>query len=1036
MENYPESVSKYCIKNIFVQMNNFIYCIINNKGEEGKGIFCKIKYNKIIIPVLITNSHLIENENYSIIKISINNIKYNIEVGESFYINPKYDLTIIQIKEKSILCNKINFIEIDDLIYERDSEKYYNKKSIYIIQYKNQKDISVNFSVINNIFKSQILYNCNLDSTEGLIFNLSNNKLIGIHKENNSYFCKGLFFKFIIKKYINNFRHKLSVENEINITVKIDDILKLNKEIYFLDNYNTEEKEEEKYAHNNFKELNEINTMLYINNIPKKFDKFFIPETLGEYNIKLIFSINLTDCSYMFSGCENITDINFISFKTKYVTSMKYMFYNCNKIKKLNLFSFNTVLVNDMNNMFSGCEKLEYLDLTSFNTKNVININDIFNDCFNLKYIFISFFDISNVKQIDNILHKYINLIKTNISSNDIFYNEFSKKMKNNINYRINQMLLLGSDIKPISIQREIICPFCPLTPIVSIFVKENGILTAEFRCPNLHNGYLPFSDIFKNKDNHGKSCYLCEKETEKVELTKKIIKNEEELLYCGTCKEYICNKCRPQHDKEKESHKILIQKSKVNYTCLEHNKNFYAFCFSCLVDLCPDCIRHKNHSIKTFDILLNEFSFDIYKYFPDVYNTYINSLKKYANFNPELFEIFKKRNKILRFFSKYLYEHLEYKKSLNQLNSGIIINLFNVLDYDLDIPEIVRQNKEDFENYCKNHLILKYKPINYICSFSKNKQDFNISKMELMEYYILENSEEKPKCFKYSPIGDLIIFSSGTNLFLLAPNNSRNKLSKIILGENILSFDIHNKNILSICLICFQNYDIIFYKLIEEYPYYTEDNSLPKIKSPLNDINIQIIGNFNKYIVTRTLGGNLHLYSDKKQKGFFEIIASDKISFLIKDGKNIYELKSIWKKYLVIKNNEYIVIRDLTKQKLDILYKKNILENEKEKDFLVYNGSVLVYKEKEIYFYNIPYLEIVSKIELFDNILSINIINSKTMIVIENNYIEQLEVNTWKKLWIRQEFSNKVINALKPIGVGNKLYFYNDEECIIYYAF
>ena len=28
MENYPEPVSKYCIKNILAQMKNFIYCII------------------------------------------------------------------------------------------------------------------------------------------------------------------------------------------------------------------------------------------------------------------------------------------------------------------------------------------------------------------------------------------------------------------------------------------------------------------------------------------------------------------------------------------------------------------------------------------------------------------------------------------------------------------------------------------------------------------------------------------------------------------------------------------------------------------------------------------------------------------------------------------------------------------------------------------------------------------------------------------------------------------------------------------------
>ena len=1033
MENYPEPMTKFCIKKIYNQMNYFIYYITNNKGEKGKGIFCKIKYNNMEIPVLITNSHLIENENYSVINISVNKTKNTIEVGESIYINPKYDITIMQIKGNKL--NRINFLEIDDIIFERDSNKYYNKKSIYIIHFKNQDDISVNFSVINNIHKSQILYNCNMNAKEGLIFNLSNNKLIGIHKDNNSYFCKGLYFKLFINKYLNNFRHKLSVENEINIKIKVEKELDLNKKIYFLNNYNTEEKEGIEHIHNNFNELDETNTKLYINNIPRRFEKFFVPQTLGEYNIKLKFSINLTDCSYMFAGCDNIIDINFISFKTKYVKSMKYMFYNCKKLTKLNLLSFDTGLVNDMSSMFSGCQNLVNLDLSAFNIKKVINMNYLFEECLNLKNIFISFFDISTVKIMDNITYKYFNLIKSNLSFSNIQYNEFSKKMKDDMNYKKNQIFLLDSDIREISSKREIKCPFCPLTPLISIFSNEDGILTAEFRCSNLHNGNLPFNDIFKIQDNHSKECSLCEKGKEIVDKTKKITKDKNDLLYCGTCKNYICVKCRIEHDKEKESHKILVENSKVNYTCLEHNKNFYAFCFSCLVDLCPDCTRHKNHAIKTFDMLLNEFSFDIYKNYLVIYNGYIRALRKLANFSPELFEVFKKRNKVLHTFSKYLYDHLEYKRNLNRLNSEIIINLFNMLDYDFDIPENVRHNKEDFENYCKNHLIIKYKPISLICSFSKNKQDFNISKMELIEYYALENREEKPKYFKYSPIGDLIIFSSGTNIFLLSSTNSKNKLSKIILGENVLSFNIHNKNILSICLICFQNYDIIFYKLIEEYPYYEQDSSLPKIKSPLNDINIQIIGNFNKHIVTRTLGGTIYLYSDKNQKGNFEIIASDKISYINTDKKNIYELKAIWKKYLVSKNNEYIVVRDLTKQKLNILYKKNILDKEKEKDFLVYNGSILVHKQQEILFYNIPYLEVVSKLELSNDILSINIVNPKTMIVVENDCLEQLEVNTWKKLWIKKSPSNKSLNDLKPIGVGNKLFFYNDEDCIIYYA-
>ena len=57
-------------------------------------------------------------------------------------------------------------------------------------------------------------------------------------------------------------------------------------------------------------------------------------------------------------------------------------------------------------------------------------------------------------------------------------------------------------------------------------------------------------------------------------------------------------------------------------------------------------------------------------------------------------------------------------------------------------------------------------------------------------------------------------------------------------------------------------------------------------------------------------------------------------------------------------------------------------------------------------------------------------------MIVIENNYIEQLEVNTWKKLWIRQEFSNKEINALKPIMMKNALSIMHFKKQIFFLIF
>ena len=594
-----------------------------------------------------------------------------------------------------------------------------------------------------------------------------------------------------------------------------------------------------------------------------------------------------------------------------------------------------------------------------------------------------------------------------------------------------------GSEIKPIPPTEEIICPYCPLSPIINNFLNEEGRLTTEYRCPNLHYGYIPFEDLFKNQHKHGKSCSLCKKEVSNLDAKKIIIKNEEELLYCGTCKEYICNKCRPQHDKEKESHKILIQKSKVNYTCLEHNKNFYAFCFSCLLDLCPDCKRHENHIVKTFDVLIKEFSLDNYQYMLEKYEGYIKSFKRITYLNPELFEVFKKRNKILLNFLSYIYQHLEYKKKMNQLNSEIIINLLNILDHDYEMPQEVKdKNKDAFEKYCKNHLILKYKPISYICNFSKNKQDFKISRTELTEYYTLESKPEKDKqiIFKYSPIGDLIIFSLEDNIYILSPKNSENKINKITLLEKVYSFNIHNRNILSIC---FQNTEAAFFRLTPKFPYYEKDDALPIVESPSEDLAIQIIGNFDKYIVSRTLGGKINLHSDEKKKGNFEIIATDKINYSNNAGSNLYELKAIWKKYVVIKDNDYIVVRDLTKKNLDVSEKQKLLDKTKEKDFIVFNGNIITYGGKEILFYNIPKLELVSKLELLDTVLSVNIVNPRTMIVMEINYVEQLEVNTWKRLYNQINLQpNKNLNNFKPIGAGKKLFFYSKSDNKIYNAF
>ena len=428
MENFPKPITKLCIKKILEQMNDSFYQVINKEGKKGRGFFCYLKHLKKNIPFLITNSDIINNIHYNSIKISKNDFKKEIEVGDTIYVNEVYNISIIQIKRNSI--EGLFFLELDDKLYEEESETYYYKDSIYIIQCKdgNEDDISVTYGIINNINNSQINYYSQKNSKGALIFNLDNNKLIGMHESYSLNFNKALFFKFIINELQACFGKKFIFKNEINIKIEIKNESEINKKIYFLDNYDYDDNEGINHYHDNLKELNSANTKLYINDDLTEYQKFFKPDKLGVYNIKIKFCTNLKDCSYMFAGCKNIVFIDFHLFNTKNVTNMKYMFYKCLNLKNINLFNFNSNLVTDMSYMFSYCYKLENLDLTSFNTENVNNLSNMFNSCWNLKYLNISFFNIKNVTNMDNIFSGCSNLNELYLPSFYKYYNELINK--------------------------------------------------------------------------------------------------------------------------------------------------------------------------------------------------------------------------------------------------------------------------------------------------------------------------------------------------------------------------------------------------------------------------------------------------------------------------------------------------------------------------------------------------------------------------------------------------------------------------------
>ena len=377
MELYPKSVTKQCHKNILDQMNNSIYDI---KNKKEKGLFCYIKINHNKIPVLIINKYINNDEYLNNINVSINKKDINIEIDDIIYKDKINNISIIKIKNDN---KNIKYIEIDDKLYEKESEIYYKNESIYILQ-NIKNDILVSYGIIKEINKNEIIYTGNINSNYSLIYNLNNNKLIGIHKKNKYYYNKGLNFRSIIKETKNY----LSNMNEINILINIEKVY-INKEIYFLND-----------SYNDIIKLNKNNTELYINDKKEKYKTYIKAKKIGINKIVFKINCNLKKIENIFKGCEKIISINFINFNTQNITSMKNMFYECENLKEINFLNFDIKNVKDMSFIFYGCNSLNKLrGISEFDTKNVKNMGSMFLGCNSLKNLpDISKWDTKNVE--------------------------------------------------------------------------------------------------------------------------------------------------------------------------------------------------------------------------------------------------------------------------------------------------------------------------------------------------------------------------------------------------------------------------------------------------------------------------------------------------------------------------------------------------------------------------------------------------------------------------------------------------------------
>ena len=194
-------------------------CEIDLEKGFGSGFFCKIPYtenNNVLLPVLLTNNHVLSRDELN----SIDYIIINID-GEGKAIplkqrkkwtDEKIDFTCIEIKEEEDDIH--TFFQLDDnaLDNKYSNDYYLNKKVlIFAINKNDDKQVCLSNGIIIKNENCFFNYTCNTypGCSGGCIVNQFNNCVIGIHKggiKTNKNI--GIYIKDVIK-YIKDSKENL-----------------------------------------------------------------------------------------------------------------------------------------------------------------------------------------------------------------------------------------------------------------------------------------------------------------------------------------------------------------------------------------------------------------------------------------------------------------------------------------------------------------------------------------------------------------------------------------------------------------------------------------------------------------------------------------------------------------------------------------------------------------------------------------------------------------------------------------------------------
>ena len=407
------------------------------------------------------NEHIMEN-----IKLDEFNNTQNIDISQIKCNNCKNKSKSDTYKNEFFICCdcNMNLCPLCKSIHDKshsiinyDNKNYIcNKHNETFIKYCKDCNIDLCFSCINGHKNHKVLsYEDKLIDIKELRKKMNNLKIVINKFKTNLEEIINKFKKLednldiyynINNNIINNYeksKHRnyniLINLNTINNNI-VDEIKKLRDEysygynlnslLYLYSEINDENKEIElNYQSNNDGKLRIFGNKFVKNNINKckiiyEYDEYdltkFIDDIYNDYEPNEIIKIklkginNVTDMSYMFSGCSSLSSLpDIATLNTSHVIDMSLMFDDCSSLSSLpdiskwdisnvrsincmfsgcsslstlpDISKWNTSSITDMSFMFSGCSSLSSLpDLSKWNTSNIIDMSDMFKSCSSL----------------------------------------------------------------------------------------------------------------------------------------------------------------------------------------------------------------------------------------------------------------------------------------------------------------------------------------------------------------------------------------------------------------------------------------------------------------------------------------------------------------------------------------------------------------------------------------------------------------------------------------------------------------------------